>query len=553
MAPDFIVHNARILTMDAAAPRAEAAAIGGGSILALGANNEIRALAAPHTRLFDAQGCAVTPGFVEAHMHLFGGADSRRHAQLGGEKGFDRLCEVVRAHAARNPDEGLLFALNASYTLLRDNAEITRHDLDRVLPDRPLLLIAGDFHTGWANTVALERAGILGGREVGVGNEIVMASDGTATGELREGDAMAPVRALTTSGGRERLGLDGVEPGPELTAADRDQDRETIAAGLRYCAELGITTIHNMDGNFYQLELLSELEAEGRLLCRTQIPYHLTNVMPLSNLELASEMHHRFRSDTLYSGRVKIFVDGVIESGTAAMLADYADRPGWRGEPLFTPEAFRDAAVEADRRGLQISVHAIGDAAVRITLDGYQAAREANGARDSRHRVEHIEVVDPADIPRFAELGVIASMQPPHYPGANGSPLEPFLGRIGAARWPCAFPWRALWDAGARIAFATDWPVSPLAPMRSIRAAVTRRPWANGVPDHRASLTEAIAAYTAEGAYAGFMEDKCGRLAPGMQADLVVLDADIEATPEEDLHKVAPALTLCAGRATFEA
>ncbi|TIX40877.1 MAG: amidohydrolase, partial [Mesorhizobium sp.] len=195
--------------------------------------------------------------------------------------------------------------------------------------------------------------------------------------------------------------------------------------GLEWCARHGITSIQNMDGNLHQLELLSEIETEGGLLCRVQVPFHYKNFMTLDMLDKASDMAERYNGEWLSSGMVKVFYDGVLDSWTAVMVEPYADRPDWVGEPLFTPQQFIDLAVAVDSRGLQMAVHSIGDGAVRAVLDGYEAAQKANGRRDSRHRVEHIEVVTAADVPRFAKLGVIASMQPPHPPGSTGVPLEP--------------------------------------------------------------------------------------------------------------------------------
>jgi predicted amidohydrolase YtcJ len=245
-------------------------------------------------------------------------------------------------------------------------------------------------------------------------------------------------------------------------------------------------------------------------------------------------------------------VDGVLDSWTAVMLDDYADRPGWRGEPLFTPEHFAQVAVEADRRGLQIAVHAIGDGAVRMVLDGYEAARRANGGRDARHRIEHIEVVHPADISRFKELGVIASMQPPHPPGCHGLPLEPTVSRIGEAKWPYAYAWNSLRAAGARLVFASDWPVSAIDPLRSVQSAMTRKPWKQGLPDHRQSLALALASYTRDGAFAEFMEARKGMLKPGMLADIAILSGNLEATGPEALHHVRPIVTICDGRVTYQ-
>jgi predicted amidohydrolase YtcJ len=250
---------------------------------------------------------------------------------------------------------------------------------------------------------------------------------------------------------------------------------------------------------------------------------------------------------------VKLFVDGVLDSWTAVMVEDYADRKGWVGEPLFTKKQFAKVATAIDKRGLQIAVHAIGDGAVRIVLDGYEAARKANGPRDSRHRIEHIEVVHPDDIPRFRELGVIASMQPPHPPGSQGLPLEPTVSRIGRDRWEYSYAWNTLRDAGAHLVFATDWPVSDINPIRSIQSAVTRTKWADDLPDQRQTLDQAIAGYTRDGAFTEFKEDRKGRLKHGMLADVTVLSGDMEKTDPEALHEISPIVTITDGKVVYTA
>ena len=217
------------------------------------------------------------------------------------------------------------------------------------------------------------------------------------------------------------------------------------------------------------------------------------------------------------------------------MIEDYADQPGTRGEPLFTPGQFAEVAVAADRLGLQIAVHAIGDQAVRSVLDGYQAAVAANGRRDSRHRIEHIEVIHPSDIPRFRSLGVIASMQPRHAPGTMGLPREPTVSRIGSRRWPWSYSWRTLID-----------------PLASIQAAMTRQRWNPDQPDQRQTLEQALASYTREGAYAEFKEDRKGMLRPSALADVIVLSGDIAATPPDRLSDLKVATTICDGRITYQ-
>lgn len=550
---DLIVTNGRVLTMDEGNPAAEAVAIKDGNILAVGDRRTIEALKGPATKVIDAQGGSVVPGFIEAHMHLFGGGAELDNLHLQGVHGFDALSDAIRAYAAARPNAKLLLGAGVDYTILSSEEPVTRHHLDRIIPDRPFAMSASDHHTMWANTKALELAGILHGRQLGLGNEIVMGADGLAAGELREGEAFGPILELSGQN-RAWLGLaTGGEPEPYPSVAEIAADRDLMHRGLQWCARHGITSIQNMDGNLYQLELLAGLEQEGRLLCRTKIPFHFKNFMALDMLEKASTMASAYKSEWLSSGMVKMFYDGVLEGWTAVMVDDYADRPGWRGEPLFTPGHFAEVAVEADRRGLQIAVHSIGDGAVRAVLDGYEAARRKNGRRDSRHRVEHIEVTTAADVPRFAELGVIASMQPPHPPGAMDFPLEPTLSRIGRERWPLSYAWRTLKEAGAHVVFASDWPVSRVDPIPGIQAAVLRKAWAEGDPDQSFSLREALAGYTIEGAYAEFMEHRKGRLKPGYLADLVVLSADIEAIEPGFLHRVHPVSTICGGKITYQA
>jgi predicted amidohydrolase YtcJ len=549
MTASIIFINAHVLTMDDETPRADALAIEENRILAVGDRDLVMSHAGPDTRIVDANGASLLPGFVESHLHLFSGAYGQTLLQLANIKGFEAMKAAVEAFSAARPHEGLLFAQGADYEILGKGTRLDRHVLDAMCPDRPLAVMAYDFHTLFANTAALKAAGLLNGKALPVGNEVVMGEDGLATGELREKFALLPVLDLRTSGGREMLGMSGIEPPQTPTPDEWREDMETLKSGMRFVASKGITSMHNMDGNRHLLELLSDVEKDGELLARISVPFHLTREMPLSELERASAMTRDFASDTLSCGRVKIFVDGVIESGTAAMLAEYSDRPGLHGDPIFDAESFKQAAIEADRRGLQIAVHAIGDAAVRITLDGYQAAREANGPRDSRHRIEHVEMIDPADIGRFAELGVVASVQPLHAPVGE----TPTSRSIGPERAAYAYAWKMLHEAGARIAFSSDWPIVPIDPLLGIQTALTRKPHLPGLPDQRLGLHDVLAAFTRNGAYVGHMEDKIGTLKPGMLADLVLLSGDIEATPAEEIAALEIKMTICDGRITHEA
>lgn len=548
MRPEMIITNAKVLTMDEGRPRAEAVAFAGGRILAVGARAEVEALAGPSTRTVDAGGRTLLPGFVESHLHLVLGGNELSQLQLGGVSGFDELARLFRAYAAKNPGLPLLMAQGAAYEIL--DHPVTRHDLDRVIADRPIAMMAPDHHTVWANTAALQAAGILHGAEMPPGHVVVMGPDGTATGELLEFEAFSPVLALTGDL-HLQLGIaTGGEPEPWPSAEQRAKDKEKVAAGLAHCAMHGITSMVNMDGNRYTCVLLKEMEAEGRLTARVKVPFHFKPHMELSELERASAMAEEFTGDWVTSGFVKMFQDGVVDSRTAYMLQDY---PGTteRGAPLFSPERFNAICTEIDRRGLQIAVHAIGDGAVRQTIDGYEAAQRANGRRDSRHRIEHIELIDRADVPRLGSLGITASVQPPHPPGAMDFPMSTMAHVFHKHRWKDAYLTRTLADHGAHLAFASDWPVTDVSVMRGIQSALTRVPY-EGAGDERVGLMDVLRAYTAGGAWAAHREGLTGTLRAGLAADLVLIDGDIEAIPAEQLGRTGIALTIAGGRVTHD-
>ncbi len=280
LTPELILTNARVLTMDEGTPRAEAVAIAGGRILAVGTTAEIAALAGPSTRVIDAGGRSLLPGFFESHLHIGLGGLELAHLQLGGVQGKEALASAIRGFAAARPDQTILMAQGADYGILEH--PVTRHDLDAILPDRPFAMVAPDHHTLWANTPALAAAGLLQGMVTPPGHEVVMAADGLASGELREFEAFAPIIAL---GGETRLNLGiatGEEPNPAPTAAERAADCAKIAAGLAHCARHGITSMVTMDGNRYTLELLREMQGRGELTARVKVPFHYKPHMDLS-------------------------------------------------------------------------------------------------------------------------------------------------------------------------------------------------------------------------------------------------------------------------------
>ncbi|UXM96578.1 amidohydrolase (plasmid) [Bartonella sp. HY329] len=546
----FIIKNAKILTMDPQNPFAEAVAIANETIFAVGSNEEITKLAQSDTKIIDAQNHTLLPGFVESHLHFVLGGLELTHLHLSKVHGFDALQHAVRDYAQNHMDEKLLIGYGVAYDII--DRPLTRHDLDAILDDRPFALMSCDHHTVWANTAALRQAGLFddkhGARDAGV----VVDDKGEATGELLEFDAFGPVMAL---GGEAHLQLaiaTGGEPVPLPDAETREADKKKILAGLNYCASFGITSAVNMDGNRYTLDLCQELYDEGRLPVRVVVPFHFKPQMPLSELDRASAMHRDFASKWVKSGFVKMFMDGVAESRTAYMLEDYPDTVGERGTPLFELERFNEICTEIDKRGLQIAVHAIGDGAVRAVIDGYEAASKANGKRDARHRIEHIELINRDDIPRMAKLDIIASIQPAHVLGALDFSDHGMEKVFSTDRWKDNFLCRTLRDNGIKIAFSSDWSVADVNVARNLQAHLARKPF-KGAGDERISRADTLLAYTSGSAYTVFWEDFTGMVKQGMAADLVLYQADIDDYPAEKLGELKVALTIAGGKITYQA
>jgi predicted amidohydrolase YtcJ len=530
---DCLITHARVFTADPNNPHAEAVVVRGPRIVFVGSAEAAEGWRGPRTRVVEGQGCTLMPGFIDSHFHLLWGSLELGDIQLGEVKTLEDLTAAVKAFASEHPDQAWLVGRGLSYAILPDKQSLTRQHLDAIIADRPLIVFAYDTHTTWANTEALRRASLLKeGKTVGPNSEIVLGADGLANGELREPGAYRPIIDL-------------------IPLPDEARKRALLHKGLTQAAACGVTSVHNMDGNAQDLALYAALEDVGELTLRLYVPTSVTPHTPLEALAEAAALREPYQSDRVRSGCVKFFMDGVIESYTALLLSDYADRPGYRGGALFSAEHFTRMAVEADRLGLQIFAHAIGDAAVRRTLDGYEAAQRANGRRDARHRVEHIELIHPDDLQRFAELGVIASMQPLHAPPA-ASDSDVWPARVGASRWGRSFAWQTLRQAGARLAFGSDWPVVTQNPMRGLHMALNRQPWWPGLPEQRQTLEAALIAYTRDAAYAEFQEHQKGQLRAGMLADLVLLSEDIFAVPVEQIDQVWPVLTMCDGQIVYE-
>lgn len=527
---DLILTDAKVWTADDAQPRAEAVAVAGSRILAVGSRADVMNLRGPATELIGCGGRTLLPGLIDSHFHLLYGSLNLDHLQLGDADTMDEIADALRAFAAANPESEWLRGVQVKYSAFaHDERRFDRHFLDALVPDRPVFLTAFDGHTVWVNTVALQRGGIFNGRELPPGSEIVMdPATGTATGELREPDAVNPVRDLI----------------PKLDAA---RERLLLEKGLALCAQHGLTSVHNMDGREGSIELYAQLEAEGALSLRVYVPYDIRPETPLEEVANGVLWREQYRGSHVRAGAVKVFMDGVLESYTGLMVDDYAGAPGNRGDSLHTAERFNAIAAAADVLGLQIFVHCCGDGAVRRTLDGFAHAQRVNGVRDSRHRVEHIEQITAADVPRFCELGVVASMQPIHCPPTlHAGDVWP--SRVGEARWPLSFAWETIRRTGARMAYGSDWPVASLNPILGLWAGRVREPWAPGQPDQRQSLENLLLGYTRGAAWAEFMEYEKGMLRPGYLADLALVDGDLFALPDAELPTARVALTVCDGR-----
>jgi hypothetical protein len=524
---EVVITNARVFTSDEYNPHAEAVATLGKRIIFVGTNQEAESFKGSSTRVIDGQGHTLTSGFIDSHVHLLSGAIWMGNAQLQEVRTKEALYKVLLEFAGQNKTGPWILGRGLRYGVIT-----TRQELDKIITDRPVYIGAFDGHTAWANTKALELAGILhdDSRRM-VNGLIVRDADGVATGELREGDAMDAVVDL-------------------VPLPDSNRKRELLKLAIRKFNATGITSVHNMNGDMEELMAYAALEDAGEMNLRVYVPYHVKPEATEEMLAEAAEMA-KVQMEYVRGGAAKFFMDGVWESYTALNVHPYADEPKIEVEPIFTREHFIRMASLCDRLGLQIAVHCCGDGAVRQTLDGYAAIQKLNGKRDSRHRVEHIEVCQPEDMPRFRELGVIASMQTSHAPlSRQDDPV--WTDRTGPQRWPYAFPWRSLKNAGAHLALGSDWTVAPFDPMANIHVALNRQKYSPTDPDQRLTLEECILGYTRAAAYTEFMENQKGQIREGYLADLVLFSHDLFELKPEDIRTARAVMTMLDGRIVYE-
>ena len=529
------VVNARVWTGDARRPWADALAVRGERIAAVGSSAEVRKLAAgTAARVVDARGQMLVPGFVDAHVHFVDGGFRLAGVQLRDARTREEFVARIAAFAATAPEGSWITGGDWDHQGW-GGALPERSWIDAVTPLHPVWVHRLDGHMALANSLALRLAGVTGESPEVAGGTIVRDAAGEPAGVLKDNAMPLVGRAV---------------PPASAELGDRALD-----AAMAYVARQGVTSVHNM-GSWSDLALFERAHQAGRLRTRVYAAVPLDGWERLRDTvaERAGRDGGDGRGDAwLRIGALKAFADGSLGSHTAAMLRPYADAPGDSGLFVTTPEDLHARTAGADRAGLHVIVHAIGDLAIRTQLDVFERVSREHGARDRRFRIEHAQHLDPADVGRFAALDVVASMQPYHAID-DGRWAERV---IGAERSRMAFAFRSLLDAGARVAFGSDWFVAPPVPLDGIYAAVTRRTLDGAhpggwVPEQRITVDEALRAYTAAGAHASFEEGEKGTLERGKLADFALVDRDLTRVPPESIRDARVTLTVVGGRVVHE-
>jgi predicted amidohydrolase YtcJ len=542
---DVIVIHARIYTVNASQPWAEALAIRDGKILAVGKDDEISRYRGTSTKVVDGKGHLVLPGFTDCHVHFMDGSFSLQQVNVEDAKNLEQVQQQIKIYAEAHPNDAWVLGRGWSYPIFPPSGMPNKKQLDAVVPDRPAYIEGYDGHTWWANTKALEAAHITKDTADPPGGTIVRdPATGEPTGAIKEDAADAIVRRA-------------------IPVPSREKKLQALRAGLKHANELGITRVHVMGGvnvgagDVADAELLEELRRNNELTVRFYLAYRFDPPeVTAHQLDEIEKARQKYQDDWIAAGGVKFFLDGVIETHTAAMLAPYSNAPDLSGSLLWDSERYKNFVTELDRRGIQIFTHAIGDRAIRLALDAYENAATKNGTKDSRHRVEHIENPSAADIPRFGQLGVIASMQPLHaYP--DDDTLKSWLPAVGPERAARAWPWHSIQAGGGVLAFGSDWPVVTLSPWPGLQNAVSRQttegePKGGWIPSERISLADAIKGYTLNAAFAGHREKMEGSLEPGKVADLIVLSQNIFEIDPHQLIDTKVVMTMVGGRVVYE-
>jgi predicted amidohydrolase YtcJ len=532
---DLVFRNGAVYTLDAARSWAEAVAVSRGRIVWVGPENGIGPWIGSGTTVVDLQGKMLLPGFQDSHLHLIAGGLQMSECRLETLTTPEQIVDAVRRCAQENPQKPWIRGQGWQLPLFPPTGP-HKNLLDQAVSDRPVLLLGGDGHSAWVNSRALEIAGVT--RETpDPSNGRIERDPGTGepTGTLREQAITLVSKHIPPLGEAEVL--------------------EGLRRGLKAAASSGITSLHDAAASPKMLDAFAELDRKGELTARTTAAIRIEPGETPPDIAGLAQMRKKYQGKRLRVPAVKLFADGVLESQTAAVLEPYIGRDGDRGTLIWEPDVFERLIAAADREGFQIHVHAIGDRGVRLTLDAFEKARAANGRRDARHIMAHLQLIDPQDLPRFRKLGVIADFQPLW---AQEDPYVaqltvPFLGPERSRRM---YPIHSLAKTGAVLASGSDWPISSPNPLVAIQVAMTRRaPTAAAgpawIPEEAIDLPTALASYTIQGAYANFQEAETGSIEVRKAADLVVLERDLFAIPPSEIYRVKILLTLLEGKEIY--
>ena len=520
-----------------------AIAIEGERIAAVGSDKELRQRGPSAPSVIDARGGLVTPGLNDAHVHLHNGSRQLVNLDLGGETTVQGIAARIAGFARANSDREWICGRGWIYATFPGGYP-NRSLLDSVVPDRPAAFESFDVHTTWVNSAALARLGITRQTPDPPGGQIMRDEHGEPTGILKETAMELVDNAL-----------------PALSVGDA---LDLLKRSMQVAASYGLTSVQDASAPAMPFSIIERLRGQGYPMLRVRLsrsmkPGHSVAAWEKQLREYEEEAFPHRGNHWVAAGILKTFMDGVIETRTASMLAPYQgasrDQPGSAGHLQWDPGEFEAALQVADRRGWQVQAHAIGDRAIRCALDGFEAVARNNGPRDRRHRIEHIEAISPADVPRFGELGVVASMQPYHADPSE-SQFESWAKQIGAERAAGGWPWASIHRTGGRLAFGSDWPVVSIDPRLGLNMAVNRttvegEPAGGWIPGERLSMVEAIDAYTSGAAYAEFAENDKGQLRPGMLADITIFDRDVLSMPANEIMNAQVQTTIVGGNVVF--
>jgi predicted amidohydrolase YtcJ len=515
---DTVIIHAKIYTVNPRQPWAEAVAIRGGKIVAVGSEKDIAAYQGASTAVIDAKQHMLLPGFIDNHVHFLGGSARLEQVSLDDAKSVGDFQKMIRDFAAQHADKKWIQGMGWYYDIFGKSGMPDKKLVDKAVANRPVFLRAYDGHSAIANTEALRIAGIT--------RDTPNPPDGTIVRDPASGE---PTGVLKESAGElvEKLI-------PKLT---REEQLDLLARAIHYASSLGLTRVVSCGGDAEQVELFDEIRKRGQLTVRFYMaPFAPTAGATPEFVQMVQKDRQNYYDDWIDVSAVKFWLDGVIEAHTAAMLEPYANDARNEGQLNFDPDTYQRSVLELDRLGFQIFTHAIGDRAIRLALDAYEAANRSNGHSDARDKIEHIEDPSAADIPRFGKLGVIASMQPLHAT-PNNDILNVWAVNVGRERAERAWPWHDILAGGAHLAFGSDWPVVTLNPWPGMQILLTREtpegtPRGGWHPNERITLPQAIKGYTLDGAYAARRDKTEGSIEAGKLADMIVIS--------QDLFKVAP-------------